>query len=99
MEVHETVRILAATKAARLFIPIHKVYNSQFFLINPILVQPIFAKQPQPSVPLTPPPKKKPITLNKNLKALVLAADIKTDISHPYDIDFGVMSDLYFMVQ
>ena len=39
MDVHETVRILAATKAARLFIPIHKVYNSdQFFWIQPIRI-------------------------------------------------------------
>ena len=39
MDVHETVRILAATKAARLFIPIHKVYNSdQFFWIQPIQI-------------------------------------------------------------
>ena len=71
-------------------------HNSQFFFINPILVQPIFAKQPQP---LPPPPRKKNITLNTNLKVLVWTADIRTDISHPYDIDFGVMSDLYFMVQ
>ena len=42
MDVHETVRILAATKAARLFIPIHKVYNSdQFFWITPLLIKPI----------------------------------------------------------
>ena len=39
MDVHETVRILAATKAARSFIPIHKVYNSdQFFWIQPIRI-------------------------------------------------------------
>ena len=39
MDVHETVSILAATKAARLFIPIHKVYNSdQFFWIQPIRI-------------------------------------------------------------
>ena len=58
MDVHETIRILAATKTARLFIPIHKVYNSQFFLINPILFQPIFAKQLPPAPPL-PSPKTK----------------------------------------